>query len=188
MWRALVWLNLYGREAQKQAKKMHFCVFRLFLSLSRTASLPFRLRCPLHQSILTNPRTNPWNFGEQFLRIGKFENISFFESAILKRKFKNMKISQRFLAIKNGSKFWRLSWFPAKNSQPKHCCPQCMNLQFLPFNFYLSLKIFFEKLQGYKHSNNDFLKAYLIGLLCSKIVKEQLLLTQQKWHTLTLPK
>ena len=42
MRRALAWLNLYGREAQKQ-KKMHFCVFRPFLSLCRTASQPHRL-------------------------------------------------------------------------------------------------------------------------------------------------
>ena len=26
-----------------------------------------------------NPRTNPWNFGEIFSRIGSFENLSFFE-------------------------------------------------------------------------------------------------------------
>ena len=27
----------------------------------------------------TNPRTNPWKFRENFLRIGGFENLSFFE-------------------------------------------------------------------------------------------------------------
>ena len=38
-----------------------------------------------------------------------------------------MKIGQRFLAIKNGSKFWWLQWFPAKNHPtqtflpPLHC-------------------------------------------------------------------
>jgi hypothetical protein len=32
----------------------------------------------------TNPRTNPWNSHEKNLRIGGFENPSFFESAILK--------------------------------------------------------------------------------------------------------
>ena len=30
-----------------------------------------------------NPRTNPWKFREKILRIGSFENLSFFESAIL---------------------------------------------------------------------------------------------------------
>ena len=30
----------------------------------------------------TNPRTNPWNFHKKKLRIGNFEKLSFFESAI----------------------------------------------------------------------------------------------------------
>jgi hypothetical protein len=45
---------------------MHFC---LFLSLWQTVSQPESHQCPLHQSI--------------HLRIGGFENLSFFESAIL---------------------------------------------------------------------------------------------------------
>ena len=36
------------------------------------------------------------------------KKLSFFESAI-----------QRFLDIKNGSKFWWLPWFPAKNHSPQ---------------------------------------------------------------------
>ena len=31
----------------------------------------------------TNPRNNPWNFGEKILRIGGIEKLSFFKSAIL---------------------------------------------------------------------------------------------------------
>ena len=33
--------------------------------------------------------------------------------------FISMKISQRFLDIKNGSNFWWLPWFPAKNHSPQ---------------------------------------------------------------------
>ena len=38
----------------------------------------------------TNPRTNPWNFRDFFLRIGGFENLSFFESVILKFPWKSV--------------------------------------------------------------------------------------------------
>jgi hypothetical protein len=38
-----------------------------------------------------NPRTNLWNFREKFLRIGDYENLSFFESAILDFLFKKKK-------------------------------------------------------------------------------------------------
>ena len=47
MQRALLWLNLYGCEAVrrklKNRQKVHFFVFRLFLSLHRTTSRPYRL-------------------------------------------------------------------------------------------------------------------------------------------------
>ena len=55
------------------------------------------------------------------LRIGDFEKLSFFESAILDFFFQKnffcfipMKISQSYLGIKDGLKFWWLPWFTAK--------------------------------------------------------------------------
>ena len=70
----------------------------------------------------TNPRTNPLIFHKTILRIGDFKNITFFESAIFFQKvekcssfFISIKISQMFLDIKNGPKFWWLPWFPPKN-------------------------------------------------------------------------
>ena len=52
----------------------------------------------------TNPRTNLWNFREKNSRIGGFENLSFFESAILFFFcFIPMKISQSLLVSKDGS-------------------------------------------------------------------------------------
>ena len=56
-------------------------------------------------------------FSQKILRIGNFEKLSFFESAILELFFAfiPMKISQTYLAIKDGSKFQGLPWFSAKN-------------------------------------------------------------------------
>ena len=76
----------------------------------------------------TNQRTNPWNFHKTILRIGDFAKPSFFESAILDFFFLNfclipMKISQSFLCIKDGSKFWWIPWFPAKNHPHKTFLP-----------------------------------------------------------------
>ena len=63
----------------------------------------------------TNPRTNPWNLHKSNLRIGDFEKLSFFELAALEYFcFLPMKISQSYLDIKDGSKFWWLPWFTAK--------------------------------------------------------------------------
>ena len=63
MRRALMQLNLYGREA------------------------------------VTNPRTNPWNFHKNFLRIGDFEKRPFWKSAILDFFFQKKK---------------NFAWFPWK--------------------------------------------------------------------------
>ena len=61
----------------------------------------------------TNPRTNLWNFREIFLRIGDFEKLSFFESAILNFFcFIPMKISPNLYGRMDGSKFWCFPWFP----------------------------------------------------------------------------
>ena len=60
----------------------------------------------------TNPRTNPWHFWKKIMRMGGIEKHSFFESTILEFFFQIFfcciptKISQRFLASKDWSKFW----------------------------------------------------------------------------------
>jgi hypothetical protein len=68
----------------------------------------------------TNQRTNLWNFLEIFLRIVVFENLSFFESAILNFFFKKkfffcfipIKISPNLYGRLNWSKFCCFPWFP----------------------------------------------------------------------------
>ena len=122
MRRALMWLNLYGREAvwhelknsQKTHKKALLACFRAYVGHIRWAtSMPFAWINP------TNQRTNLWNFREKILRIGDFENLSFFESAILIFFFKTIffcfipikispnlycrtdVVSKKFLAMRN---------------------------------------------------------------------------------------
>ena len=98
MQRVLIWLNLYGREALrhklKNWQKMHFLCFYRPCWKSKDQSI---------------------KFSQKILRIGNFEKLSFFESALLefffskkkkkkKKIFIPMKISQSYLAIKDGSK------------------------------------------------------------------------------------
>ena len=55
-----------------------------------------------------------WRFWKtQFFWVGHFDIF-----LLKKNCFISMKISQRFLDIKTGSKLWWLSWFPAKKSLP----------------------------------------------------------------------
>ena len=78
MRRALIYLNLYGCEAvqgQKQPKNTNIAFFACFCPYVRQPhshigwdkSMPFASVNP------SNPRTNPWNFHKNFLRIGDFE-------------------------------------------------------------------------------------------------------------------
>ena len=87
MRRALMWLNLYGREAvwhklknrQKQAKNAFFVFFGCFWAyvgqphdhIGWATSMPFASINP------TNPRTNPWNFWKKILRIGGAGKLTF---------------------------------------------------------------------------------------------------------------
>ena len=75
----LVWSWGCPTYAQKQAKNAFFVFFACFWAyvgqphhhIGLATSMPFR-------SInTTNPRTNPWNFLEQILRIGGFEDLSY---------------------------------------------------------------------------------------------------------------
>ena len=73
----------YGSTYMAERQKHIFCIFRLFLSLRTTGSWAYKLShtMPFESINPTNPRTNPWNFRKQFLRIDGFENLSFFKSA-----------------------------------------------------------------------------------------------------------
>ena len=127
MRRPLMWFNLYGHEAfrhkLKNRQKMHFFVFLghfwAYVGQSHghigwATSMPFASINP------TNPRTNPWNFHENFLRIGGAGKWAFFESAILNFFFKKkvffcfipIKISPNLYGRMDGSKFWCFPWFP----------------------------------------------------------------------------
>ena len=73
--------------------------------------------------------TNPWNFGENFSRIGDFENLSFFESAILKKKKKMFaspvwKLVQVSWVARMGRNFDDYPGFQLFFTQIKHFCPE----------------------------------------------------------------
>ena len=75
MRRPLIQLNLYGREA----------FFSCFCPYVRQPHNHIGWATLMAFALInfTNPRTNLWNFREKILRIGDFENLSFFESPIL---------------------------------------------------------------------------------------------------------
>ena len=78
----------------------------------------------INQFILLTQGPIPEIYGNFFLRIGGFENLSFFESAILDFFFASspMKISQSLLSRKDWSKCWWLPWFPAQNNSCVNIC------------------------------------------------------------------
>ena len=71
-------------------------------------------QCPSHQSILLTQGPICEIFAKFFLRIVDFENLSFFESAILNFFFCiiHMKISPNLYDRMDGSKFSCFPWFP----------------------------------------------------------------------------
>ena len=84
----------------------------------------------------TNPRTNPWNFREEILRIGDFENLSFFESAILKKKFKKIiyffpsspwRLVKVSWVARMGRNFDDYPGFQLFFTQINHLCPECIS-------------------------------------------------------------
>ena len=84
--------------------------------------------CLSHQYILLHYWPNPWNFSKNIESLSFWKTQFFFESAIMvffpKKTvfffFIPIKISQVFLCSKDWSKFWWLSWFPAKKTHSKH--------------------------------------------------------------------
>ena len=70
--------------------------------------------------ILMGMKQKPWNFCKKILRIVRFENLSFFESAIMIFFcFIPTKIKHELWGRMNGTQFFWLSWFPAKNNPPQ---------------------------------------------------------------------
>ena len=112
MQRALMWLNLYGREAvwhkgknSLKTPNMHFLPVFELMSDSFTTIQVKPHQCPSHQSILLIQ--GPIS---EILRIGDFKKQIIFKWAILdlfskKCCFISMKIRQRFLDIIGGTKF-----------------------------------------------------------------------------------
>ena len=99
----------------------------------------------------TNPRTNPWNFHKKILRIGNFEKLCFFESAILNLKKTNVfcffpiKPSQSLLFSKDGSKFWSIQTWQSFLAHAKHFEGECILLFLQKFVvFFPQIKIIWE--------------------------------------------
>ena len=108
-------------KAQKQPKNAFSVLFGCFWALVGqphghirwATSMPFASFNP------TNPRTDLRDFREKILRIGDFEKLAFFESAILNFFFEfffffcfiPMKTSLNLYGRMDGSKFWHFPWF-----------------------------------------------------------------------------
>ena len=134
MQRALVWLNLYGREAVlhklKKGQKCIFCVFLAIFELMSDSLTDIWIepyQCPSHQSILltqgpiheifTNNIEN-WRFWKMtFFWVGHFEfnfyKKKFFFCFIL------MKISHKLCVRMDGTQFLWLWWYTAKTQSPQ---------------------------------------------------------------------
>jgi hypothetical protein len=106
MQRALMWLNLYGRQA-KQVENAFFVFFACFRHYVRQPDnhIGWATSMPFTSIYSIDLRTNTWNFCDKTLRIGGFEKLSFFESAILDFFFK--KIFFLLHPHENQSKFLR---------------------------------------------------------------------------------
>ena len=90
MQRALMQLNIYGREAvrhkgKNRQKMKYLCFQAVFANMSDSlTTIQVKLhQCHLHQSILLTQGPIHEIFTKKNLRIGNFEKLSFFEYAIL---------------------------------------------------------------------------------------------------------
>ena len=103
----------------------------------------------------TNLRTNLWNFREKILRINGLVNLSFFKTAILDFLFEiffcfiHMKISQRFLASKDWSKFW---WLPCSSNIKLNSFKYTFSFLLLSILFFQSLGLNFLYIASPKHA------------------------------------
>ena len=131
MQRALMWLNVYGREAvqqklknsQKVPKKHFLAVFELLLD-SLTATYVEPHQCPSHHSILLTQGPIWEIFAKKFWELAILKNELFlsrpFWIFFSKKKFffcfVLMKISPNLYGRMDGSKFWCFPWFPENSS------------------------------------------------------------------------
>ena len=86
----------------------------------------------------TNPRTNPWNFHEKMLRIGRAGKWGFFEAAILNFLSRPFWIFICFISVKNPALLYEVSFFSAllmvfpecwKRSRPNFYAHDCITWQ-----------------------------------------------------------
>ena len=75
---------------------------------------------PLASIYLINLRTNPWNFSEKILRIGGFENLSFFWVSLFEFFFKK----KNFLASSHGVEWMGLNFYDNRGFQPNTTHPK----------------------------------------------------------------
>ena len=96
----------WRQKALKQAKNVFLACFRAYVGqpddhIGLATSMPFSSIYP------TDPRTNSWNFRKKIFRIGSFEKLSFFESAIKKNFFCfiNQSTNHKLFVRMNGTQF-----------------------------------------------------------------------------------
>ena len=184
MQRALIWLNLYGHQAEpKNAFFVFLGRFWAYVGephgyIGWAKSMPFASINP------TNQGTNPWNFGGNCSAFGDVEKLSFFESAILNFFFFlkfffviPMKISHKLCVRMDGTQFLKLWWFTAENEgrndkiawvyfvikriqigedSEEREPPVCFLIWVSRMNFYRNSKIFFER--SLNNTHNELIK------------------------------
>ena len=116
-WRGSTYVDVRLSDISSKTAKKHknafLACFRVYIGQSHShvgwaTSMPFASINP------TNPRTNLWNFGEKFLRIGDFEIFSFFRVGHFAFFFQKrfffcfipIKISPNSYGRMDRSKFW----------------------------------------------------------------------------------
>ena len=113
---------LYHIKVQYSEKATQFCkISTLLLSTVHTD----KSKVEISQNFVAFSEYMNKFWTTQFFWVGHFDFFCFI----------SMKISRRFLDIKNGLKFWWLPWFPAKNHSPQTFQPPVYSL-FKTLKFY----------------------------------------------------
>ena len=85
------WSQGCPAERQKQVKNAFFVFLGCFCPYVGQPHHHIGWAMPFASTNPTNPKTNPWIFHKEILRIGDFEKWAFFESAILNFFFQKKK-------------------------------------------------------------------------------------------------
>ena len=124
MRRALVWLNLYGREAVRhklknglKTQKMHFLPVFQLMSDSLTTILVKPRQCPSHQSILLTKGPIYEIFTKKYWELAELENELFFSRPFWIFFFKKKKKFASF-PIKHVKVYWLAKIFPNFDDYP----------------------------------------------------------------------